>query len=101
MEKVKYLFTIDWCFGPQYQFNYAEMAAGHKCGHVFESDDGYLLCQPNNRIFWRDSNWVTKQIPEDLKQFKVDSELISVENKSNKWITADTDSFYYDINKSE
>lgn len=32
-----------------------------------------------------------------LKQHKVDTELPSVENQSDRWITEDTDSFYYDI----
>ena len=41
--------------------------------------------------------WVTKKLPENLKQFKVDTELISVENKADRWITDDGDSFYYDI----
>jgi hypothetical protein len=40
---------------------------------------------------------VTKPLPEDLKQFKVDTELPSVENQSDRWITEDGDSFYYDI----
>jgi hypothetical protein len=55
---------------------------------------------PNNRIFWKDSNWVTKQLPGDLKQFKVDTELPSVENQSDRWITEDGDSFYYDMNET-
>jgi hypothetical protein len=38
-------------------------------------------------------------MPEDLKQFKVDTELISVENQSDKWVSEDTNSFYYDIQK--
>ena len=87
-----YIFTVDWYDNP-----YSDEPSDYKCGHVFESDDGYLLCQPNNRIFWKDSNWVTKPIPEDLKQYKVDTELISVENQSNRWVVEDTDSFYYDI----
>jgi hypothetical protein len=87
-----YLFTVDWYDNP-----YSDEPSDYKCGHIFEADDGYLLCQPNNRIFWKDSNWVTKELPEDLKQFKVDTELISVENKSNRWVTEDEDSFYYDI----
>jgi hypothetical protein len=33
----------------------------------------------------------------DLKQYKVDDELISVENQSDRWITEDNNSFYYDI----
>jgi hypothetical protein len=36
-------------------------------------------------------------MPENLKQFKVDTELISVENVSNRWVTEDANSFYYDI----
>lgn len=87
-----YMFTIDWYDNP-----YSDEPSDYKCGHVLESDDGYLLCMPNNRIFWKDSNWVTKGLPEDLKQYKVDTELLSVENKSDKWVTEDTNSFYYDI----
>jgi hypothetical protein len=87
-----YLFTVDWYNNP-----YSNEASDYKCGHIFRADDGYLLCQPNNRVFWRDSNWITKELPEDLKQFKVDTELISVENVSNRWVTEDANSFYYDI----
>jgi hypothetical protein len=87
-----YMFTVDW-----YNNSYSNEPSDYKCGHILASDDGYLLCMPNNRIFWKDSNWVTKKLPEDLKQYKVDTELLSVENQSDKWITEDTDSFYYDI----
>jgi hypothetical protein len=90
-----YLFTVDWFNNP-----YSDEPTDYKCGHVFESDDGYLLCMPNNRIFWKDSNWVTKSLPEDLKQFKVDTELPSVENQSDRWITEDGNSFYYDMNET-
>jgi hypothetical protein len=87
-----YVFTIDWYKNP-----YSDEPSDYKCGHVLESDDGYLLCMPNNRIFWKDSNWVTKSLPEDLKQFKVDTDLPSVENQSDRWVAEDTNSFYYDI----
>jgi hypothetical protein len=90
-----YLFTVDWFNNP-----YSDEPTDYKCGHVFESDAGYLLCMPNNRIFWKDSNWVTKSLPEDLKQFKVDTELPSVENQSDRWITEDGNSFYYDMNET-
>jgi hypothetical protein len=90
----KYMFTVDWFNNP-----YSDEPTDYKCGHVLVSDDGYLLCQPNNRIFWKDSNWVTKQFPFDLKKIKVDSELLSVENISDKWVSEDTDSFYYDMKK--
>lgn len=89
-----YMFTVDWYNNP-----FSDEPSDYKCGHVFHSDDGYLLCQPNNRIFWKDSNWVTKKIPQDLKSFKVDDFILSVENQSDRWVSEDTDSFYYDINK--
>lgn len=91
-----YIFTIDWYNNP-----YSDEASDYKCGHVLESDDGYLLCMPNNRIFWKDSNFVTKPLPENLKQFKVDTDLPSVENQSDRWVAEDTDSFYYDISQSQ
>jgi hypothetical protein len=89
-----YMFTVDWFDNP-----YSDEPSDYKCGHIFHSDDGYLLCQPNNRIFWKDSNWVTKKMPEDLKQFKVDTILPSVENQSDRWVSEDGNSFYYDMKK--
>lgn len=89
-----YMFTLDWWNNP-----YSEEPSDYKCGHVLVSDDGYLLCQPNNRIYWRDSNWVTKDFPVSPKEFKVDNERISVENTSDRWVSEDSDSFYYDLSK--
>jgi hypothetical protein len=86
--------TIDWYSNP-----YSDEPSDYKCGHLLVADEGYLLCQPNNRIYWKDSNWVTKDFPIPVKDIKVDQELISVENVSNKWITEDSDCFYYDIKK--
>jgi hypothetical protein len=86
-----YMFTVDWYNNP-----FSDEPTDYKCGHILESDDGYLLCMPNNRLFWKDSNWVTKSLPEDLKQFKVDTELDSVENQSDRWITEDSDCYYYE-----
>jgi hypothetical protein len=91
-----YMFTVDWYDNP-----YSDEPSDYKCGHILVADDGYLLCQPNNRIFWRDSNWVTKEFPIEPKQIKVDTSLPSVESVSNRWITEDTDSFYYNLNKDD
>jgi hypothetical protein len=91
-----YLFTVDW-----YNNGYSDEPTDYKCGHVLVADDGYLLCQPNNRIFWKDSNWVTKDFPINIKDIKVDNELISVETVSDRWVSEDTDSYYYDINKNK
>jgi hypothetical protein len=91
-----YIFTVDW-----YSNAYSDEPSDYKCGHILVSDDGYLLCQPNNRIFWKDSNWITKPFPFDLKQIKVDEVLPSVETISDRWVSEDSDSYYYDINKED
>jgi hypothetical protein len=92
----KYMFTIDWFNNP-----YSNEPSDYKSGHILVSDDGYLLCQPNNRIFWKDSNWVTKKFPIDVKSIKVDTELEAVESYSDRWIAEDGDSFYYNIEEDK
>ena len=89
-----YLFTIDWFSNP-----YSDEPSDYKCGHLLMSDDGYLLLQPNNRVYWKDSNWVTKEFPVEPKYFKVDTELKSIESTSDRWVSQDSNSFYYDINE--
>jgi hypothetical protein len=91
-----YLFTVDW-----FKNSYSNEPSDYKCGHVLVADEGYLMCQPNNRIFWKDSNWITKKFPIHPSAVKVDSKLISVESFSDKWVASDGDSFYYDINNTE
>lgn len=91
-----YMFTIDW-----YNNSYSDEPSDYKCGHILVADDGYLLCQPNNRIYWRDSNWITTKFPIEPKEIKVDRVLPSVETVSDRWVSEDTDSYYYTINKIE
>jgi len=87
-----YMFTVDWFNNP-----YSDEPSDYKCGHILVADDGYLLCQPNNRIYWKDSNWITKEFPLEKKNIKVDNTLVSVESYSDRWVSEDTDSFYYNI----
>jgi hypothetical protein len=89
-----YMFTVDWFSNP-----YSDEPSDYKCGHILLADEGYLLCQPNNRIFWKDSNFITKEFPINPKLFKVDTELQSVEAESDRWVSDNSDSFYYDINE--
>lgn len=91
-----YFFTIDWYSNP-----YSDEPSDYKCGHILMADEGYLLCQPNNRIFWKDSNWVTTQFPLEPKEIKVDKSLLSVETVADRWVSENTDSFYYSINNIE
>lgn len=87
-----YRFTIDWFNNP-----FSEEPSDYKCGHVLAADDGYMVCQPNNRLFWRDSNWVTKPFPIEPRRIRVDQHHLSVETVSDRWVTDDTDSVYYGI----
>ena len=88
-----YMFTVDWYSNP-----YSDEPTDYKCGHVLASDDGYLLCMPNNRILWKDSNFITNDLPKNLKNLKVDTELLSVENVADKWVNVEnSDCYYYDI----
>lgn len=91
-----YLFTVDWFNNP-----YSDEPSDYKCGHILVADDGYLLCQPNNRIIWKDSNWITKDFPMEKSELKVDTELESVESKSDRWVSADSNCYYYDIKEKE
>jgi len=90
-----YLFTVDWFNNP-----YSDEPTDYKCGHILLADDGYLMCQPNNRIFWKDSNFITNDFPVEPKEFKVDTELECVESESDRWVSANGNSFYYDINET-
>lgn len=87
-----YLFTVDW-----FNNGFSDEPSDYKCGHILAADDGYLLCQPNNRVFWKDSNLVVKKFPINVKDIKVDNSLPSVENAADRWVSEDSDSFYYDI----
>jgi len=87
-----YLFTVDW-----YRNSYSDEPSDYKCGHILIADDGYLLCQPNNRIYWKDSNWITKDFPMEKDKIKVDEELLSCEIVSDKWVSGDSNKYYYDI----
>ena len=91
-----YLMTVDWFNNP-----YSDEPSDYKCGHILVSDEGYLLCQPNNRIFWKDSNWITNKFPLNLKDIKVDDILPSVENVSDRWVSENSDSFYYSVNQEK
>jgi hypothetical protein len=63
------------------------------------SDEGYLMAMPNNRIMWKDSNWITTGFPMSLKDIKVDTHIPSVESVSDRWVSENTNSYYYDIEK--
>lgn len=87
-----YQFTVDW-----YGNSFSENPLDYKNGHVLFADDGFLLCQPNNRIYWKDQNFVIRPFPIDPKEIKVDRDWLRVETFSDRWVSENSDSFYYDI----
>jgi len=96
--KAKYLFTIDWCLGPQYQNGYGEMAAGHKCGHFFEGEGGQYFMQPNNRVLWMDGgSWIQKSF-DKKPDWKVFGQEFSCEHTGSRWVSESAEElFFYDF----
>jgi hypothetical protein len=91
----KYLFTLDYCLGPQYSNGYGEMAAGHKCAHVFWGEGGQLFMQPNNRVLWRDGgSFITTDLPKDAN-WKVFSQEFSCEHSGRRWVSESHDELYF------
>jgi len=86
----KYLFTLDWAQG-----GYAEMAAGHKTGHVIEAD-GRIFIQPNNRIIrWCDGGAFTTGRLKGRPDWKVFSREYSCEQTGGKWVAQDEEETYW------
>jgi hypothetical protein len=83
----------------EYNNPYSNEPSDYKCGHILVADGGYLLCQPNNRIYWKDSNFITQDFPLEKQNIKVDNIFESVESYSDRWVSENTDSFYYNINE--
>jgi len=92
--KAKYMFTIDWCLGPQYASGYGEYAAGHKCGHVFVGEGGQFFIQPNNRVLWLDGgSWITKKL--DKPDWKIFSQEFSCESTGSRWVSESDQELYF------
>jgi hypothetical protein len=96
-EEAKYMFTLDWCLGPQYTSGYGEMAAGHKCGHVFAGNGQYFI-QPNNRVLWMDGgSFIAKKFP-TKPNWKVFSQEFSCEHVGSRWVSeSEEELWFYDF----
>lgn len=95
IEPAKYLFTIDSCLGPQFQYGYSEMAGGHKNGHVFEGDNGQYYIQPNNRVIWKDGGaFINKKLPNDLN-WKVFTREFTCERSGSRWTSEQEEDVYF------
>jgi hypothetical protein len=91
-----YMMTFDWYDNP-----YSNEPTQYKCLHMIQLDNGNFTLQPNNRIFWREMSFTTKQFPEN-PDYKVDNKIYRCEDKSDRWIlTGDDDQYYYDIEQDK
>jgi len=103
----RYLFTLDWCNSPEYNLGYAEMAGGHKCGHVIlglEDEDGnpvnQLFCQPNNRVLWMDGGaFITKKF-DKRPDWKVFHHEFTCEGTS-RWVSEDNFDYFYQFKEDK
>lgn len=96
-----YLMTLDWSSGHPNHLDtgFSEAPGQHKCGHIINLDNGNFAIQPNNRILVHDPSFCVKhgdlQIDRKLNTIKWSTE------KTPKWITEDSDDYYYDIKNKE
>ncbi len=91
-----YMMTFDW-----ENNSYSLTPQDYKNAHLIKLDNGCFALQPNNRILWRDSNFITKPLDvNNIPRYKVDKEEFVCE-RSDRWTSEHTDSFYYEIIDSE
>lgn len=91
--------TFDWS-GENHRnldMSLCEQPDEHKSGHLIELDNGQYAIQPNNRVRFYESSFVTKPFP-TRPDYKVCTEFINVE-QADKWVTEDTDKYMYDLEK--
>jgi hypothetical protein len=97
----RYLFTIDWCNGPDYEFGYSEIPSGHKCAHVIELENGQYAAQPNNRVIWSDGGaWIGTEL-QGADKWEVFGREFSCEAMGWKWKTGSEELVNYTFVKNE
>ena len=91
------LWTFNWSGESLhgYDLSLSEEPDEHKSGHFIEFDDGQFAIQPNNRVRFYESSFVTKPFPE-RPDYKVCTKTYECE-QADKWVTEDTDRYMYDV----
>jgi len=101
LHKAQYMFTLDWALGPQYQSGYGELAAGHKCGHVFKGD-GQFFIQPNNRVLWMDGGSFIAKKFDTKPDWRVFSQEFSCESTGSRWVSeSEEELWFYEFKESQ
>lgn len=92
-----YRFTVDWC-GNNDSEDPGE--GGHKNAHVIALDCGCFVAQPNNRIIWHESSFITNPVrPEngERPEYLTNSHVWKCEI-DNKWTAEDSYKMFYEDN---
>ena len=92
----EYMFTLSW-FGNKLSEDPGE--GGFKRGHVLKLQNGNFGIQPNNRIKWYEPSFITKPFPTN-PDFQTNSYVWNCET-SPKWITEDTNKYFYTLTERE
>lgn len=89
-----YVATADW-YGNRISEDPGE--GGHKSAHVVQLDCGCWVAQPNHRVLWRESSFVTKPLSWSgpLPPYKTNTHKWNVE-QNPKWVTSDDDRWFYE-----
>ena len=95
-----YLFTIDFAAPDHNRLDvtFTEGVQEHKSYNFIKLDNGQFACQPNNRCLWYDVSLV----PNELKtpDFKIPTDVWSVENVS-KWSMGGDTSWFYQFKETD
>lgn len=59
--KGNYLWTIDWFKDNQLDTGFCEVPDAQKTAHFIQLENGNYCLIPNNRIIWKNPDWVTEQ----------------------------------------
>lgn len=87
-----YMFTLSWMGSRP-----AEDAGdgGFKRAHIIRLDNGCFAAQPNNRIRWYEPSFITRPFPAN-PDFLTNEHIWNCE-QGDKWVTEDSERFYYEV----
>lgn len=94
----EYVGTFDWFHDdPQVpDVGYSQVPEGHKQGHLIRLDNGCFAIQPNNRIYWANSDFIFNPLKDDERpDYLIHTHKWSVEGVNPRWVTEDSDAYMY------
>lgn len=97
----RYLMTIDWSYGPEFQTGQSENPGGHKQGHLLIGEGGQYFLQPGNRVVWRDGGaWIGSELKGHEKWIVFNKEF-SCEQAGSRWFAGEDEFYFYQFEKNK